>query len=279
MWESYYRDPSVIDNNFRNETVPLQLNCTGHQSYRGKYTASAQRQDYYLFFLAEGEITVLSPVSGQTTMTVGSLIVFEKDRPFSYAALNGSHNTHYFAHFTGSYAGELLRQCGIPLNTVCSTEDAGRIAAGFEQLFLPFQRRDKWFDPDCSARLTSLLVEIGRMLSGTVPARREARLSRSLDHLRANFTHPVSIGELAAMDFLSESRYRTLFREITGQSPQEYIIHLRMNMACNLLISTDLPISQISHSVGWSDQRYFARLFRERYGQSPREFRRQGYPQ
>jgi len=272
MWESYYREPSVIDNNFRNETVPLQLNCTGQQNFGEAYAASARRQDYYLFFLVEGKITVQSPVSGRTEMTAGDMIVFEQDRPFAYASHAGS-TTHYFAHFTGSYAGELLKLCAIPLNTICTIRQVGRIITAFKQLYPPFIHRDVWFEPDCAARLTALLVEIGRTLAGDPSSCREARLSRSLDYLRANFTHPVSIGELAALEFLSESRYRALFREIMQQSPQDYLICLRMNMACSLLRTTDLPIAQIARSAGYADQRYFARLFREKMGCTPGEFR------
>ena len=61
--------------------------------------------------------------------------------------------------------------------------------------------------------------------------------------------------------------------EIMGVSPQQYLIDLRLRNARDLLISTDLSISEVARSVGYDDPLYFSRLYRKHYGLSPRESR------
>lgn len=81
------------------------------------------------------------------------------------------------------------------------------------------------------------------------------------------------MGELAVMEHLSESRYRTVFRKQTGLSPREYRIALRMQHACDLLTSSTLSINEISAACGYSDELYFNRLFKRRIGVPPGEYR------
>ncbi|MBQ7312089.1 MAG: helix-turn-helix transcriptional regulator, partial [Clostridia bacterium] len=89
-----------------------------------------------------------------------------------------------------------------------------------------------------------------------------------------NFTKPITVKQLADMEFMSESRYRALFHEKMNQSPQEYLIRLRMSMACDLLSNTILSISEIAQTVGYPDQRYFTRLFHKKFNISPKEYRK-----
>ena len=68
-------------------------------------------------------------------------------------------------------------------------------------------------------------------------------------------------------------RYWQIFTSLIGQSPEKYIIKLRIQSACELLASTDMTIQQIAKSVGYEDQQYFARLFRKYLGTSPSNYR------
>jgi len=152
-----------------------------------------------------------------------------------------------------------------------------RITGGFLSVFVPFKSRDAFFDADCASRLAALLVSIGRAtysMENPIINSKQDRLRNSLQYIQGNFNKPVSVASLAAMDFLSESRYRSLFHNIMKKSPIEYIFTLRMNLACELLANTDLSILQVSRSAGWPDQRYFSRLFKERFGITPSVFRK-----
>ena len=63
-------------------------------------------------------------------------------------------------------------------------------------------------------------------------------------------------------------------RENTGHSLTELLWRRRMEKAAQLLRDTDMPILAVSQSVGYENSSYFYRLFQQRYGTPPKEYRR-----
>ena len=276
MWYTYYRDPEDVTNNFLNDKVPLQLNCTGVQEFSRIINASSVRKDYYLFYLYKGEILLREPDIGNQHLTAGSLILYEKDCPFSYCTLHTPPTTHYFAHFTGYAVKDILQQSGIHTNTHYKLQNPEYIIPKFTAIFNTFFVRDELFDLDSAHHLMELLVTVGRCIRNShIPdlQKKEKNFQKSFEFLHTNFTKSITVKQLADIEFMSESRYRVLFHEMVNQSPQEYLIRLRISMACDLLINTVLSISEIAQLVGYPDQRYFARIFRKKYNITPSEYR------
>lgn len=276
MWVSYYREPGVPDNNFSNMDVPLQLNCAGCNLFTDMIHASSVRLDYYLFYLNSGEIKINAPKTENPMMRAGDLIVYEADTPFAYQTNEKPPTEHYFAHFTGFSAGKLLKQCRIPLNTVCHINDRQHLLMKFHAVFETFLHRDAFFSPDSAQKLTDLLITIGRDITNSSISHTyetTTKVQKSLAFIREHFTEDITVEQLAGMEFLSPSRYRTIFRGVMQQSPQEYIIQLRLSMACTLLANTKYSISETAQAVGYTDPRYFSRLFRLKYGMTPTQYR------
>jgi len=64
-----------------------------------------------------------------------------------------------------------------------------------------------------------------------------------------------------------------IFKNFTNKSPQEYLLCLRMEKAASLLQNTELRISDVSRSVGYSDPLLFSKTFKKSKGLSPSDFR------
>ncbi len=71
---------------------------------------------------------------------------------------------------------------------------------------------------------------------------------------------------------ISRSLLHKKLTVLTNQSAADFINHLRLKKAENLLLTTELNVSQVAYSVGYSDPKYFTRLFHKQYGASPKEF-------
>jgi AraC family transcriptional regulator, arabinose operon regulatory protein len=99
------------------------------------------------------------------------------------------------------------------------------------------------------------------------------RIRHVQDYLRNNLDTTFSVPELAAMAGLSTSHFSALFRASADTSVKDYLKRLRSARARELLITTDLPISQIAIAVGYDDALYFSRQFRAVNGVSPSDFR------
>jgi AraC-like DNA-binding protein len=79
-----------------------------------------------------------------------------------------------------------------------------------------------------------------------------------------------TLSEQMAMD--RTGLYRRM-QALTGQSPSSYIKHIRLDVAARLLRETTLPIADIAMKTGFSTTKYFNRVFKDEFGQSPADFR------
>ena len=99
------------------------------------------------------------------------------------------------------------------------------------------------------------------------------RLAPVLEHIEAHFSEPLPRDELARLVHLSPSRFTALFAAATGVSPGEYLARRRLREAQQLLLHTDLPVGEIGARCGYSDAFHFSRIFKQRNGKSPLQYR------
>lgn len=98
-------------------------------------------------------------------------------------------------------------------------------------------------------------------------------IAKSVSYIESNFTDTIPLDTLAAMSNLSTRHFTRLFTATYHLTPGNYILSLRMQYACHLLLSETDTISEIALKCGYSDSNYFSRQFHKFYGTSPREYR------
>ena len=101
------------------------------------------------------------------------------------------------------------------------------------------------------------------------------RIQRALDYVEENISEPFSLSTLAGLSGYSLSRFKTRFREETGQTPALYISALRVERAKLELERTDQSITDIAYNLGWSSGNYFCSVFKKFTGVSPLGYRKQ----
>jgi AraC-like DNA-binding protein len=79
---------------------------------------------------------------------------------------------------------------------------------------------------------------------------------------------------LARLVSLSISQLDRRFKQLFQLTPQQFLLRVRLNAACQLLTSTDQNILQIALSTGFYDQSYFTKHFRRQMGMTPSAYRR-----
>lgn len=101
-----------------------------------------------------------------------------------------------------------------------------------------------------------------------------ALVEQAIRFIRRNISLELSAASIAKALFVSESRLRKSFREEIGMSLGKYIDDLIFLRAKQMLLDPTIPISKISQKLGFCDQFYFSRRFKEKFYQTPSEFRR-----
>lgn len=67
------------------------------------------------------------------------------------------------------------------------------------------------------------------------------------------------------------------FKALLGQTPNEFIQTIRLKYAAQLIKESDLKINEIAFKVGFSDPKYFSKIFHKQFGISPSQFKKTGY--
>ncbi len=93
-------------------------------------------------------------------------------------------------------------------------------------------------------------------------------------HLSIHYRETESVRDLAEKIHLSESQIRRRFVSAYGVPPVAYRNRLRCEIACELLLSTELGIAEIAEQVGFFDPTVFYRRFKAEIGISPSNFRK-----
>ena len=97
-------------------------------------------------------------------------------------------------------------------------------------------------------------------------------------HIHTHYTEDLSLEGIAAEFYLSNSYLSHKFKDVTGFSVTDYIQMTRTRNAQALLLSTDLPITEVALASGFQSFSQFNRVFHKFQCESPSEFRRHGIP-
>ena len=84
---------------------------------------------------------------------------------------------------------------------------------------------------------------------------------------------PLSLADIAAAACKSPFHFARLFRARAGCSPMQYVRHLRLERAREMLLDEDSCIAHTAAALGFYDQSHFTRVFRRVHGESPGVFR------
>lgn len=101
-----------------------------------------------------------------------------------------------------------------------------------------------------------------------------AGINKVLAHIGGHLTEPFNEADLAAIAGQSPSAFSRSFRRHTGMALVQYMNRLRINLACQLLMSDDaMPITEICYAVGFNNLSNFNRQFLSQKGMPPSRFR------
>lgn len=127
------------------------------------------------------------------------------------------------------------------------------------------------------SKLTNAIVDTSSFSpladSYSVKYQNMSKIFPALKHIHQNFAGQLKIAELAELCHMSSSGFCTLFSALMHCSPNRYVNKLRLENACRLLHSTELPILDISIESGFSSLSNFYRMFKEHYGIPPLKWR------
>ena len=224
--------------------------------------------------------------------SAGDVLVIDNNRLHGLKSVHGDRPTA----LSISFSPELVYNSGSPasdfeyLSIFYGQEKAHwpairetAVHEALRRLFTNYFRcgNNPWFRTGCKAYLLEVLHELGRCIQQHGPLRVQAeqqqkqskRLGKLFDYLQANYTTDIRVGHAARLIGMSESRFMRFFKQATGLTFVSYLGDLRLRMASHLLAETTDSIGEIASAAGFSDQSYFDRRFKLKFGRAPRAYR------
>ena len=113
-----------------------------------------------------------------------------------------------------------------------------------------------------------------RMALGLRLRVRNPSLLKIVTAMESNLEEPLSLDDLAALGNISRRQLERLFRNFLGDTPSGYYLKLRLRRARHLLEHTSMSVLDVALASGFVSPPYFSRAYRNLFGVSPREDRR-----
>jgi len=92
----------------------------------------------------------------------------------------------------------------------------------------------------------------------------------AIAYIRENLHKPLTVRELAWLVSMSESNFSRQFKSVTGATPNEYIRNFKMSRAEEMLKTKN--VTEVCYELGYENISYFIRLFKNKYGVTPKQY-------
>ena len=148
----------------------------------------------------------------------------------------------------------------------------------FSRIYQEYQRKEKGYIQLIRAYIISLIIkffrDVERSDSIHLSSGKLKTVYSAIAYMQENYNTKLSVDDIASRAFLAPDYFRKIFKKVTGQSVSAYMQKLRVDEACRLLSTTDIPIKDICFAVGYNDVTTFYQSFRKITGKTPNKYRK-----
>lgn len=262
------------------ESKPLIVTSCGNYKVKNRAEVRTSRpkgrKDYQLLYIAAGQGHFF--INGQErVVSAGNIIVYLPGQPQEYVYFKDDKTDVYWVHFTGSDVEKIIDYYNIRLSEniiyIGTSPDYQWL---FGQIIQELQLCRPRFEELISLLLRNIFILISRNL---IKANRadnslENEVELAMHYFRENYRSEINVEDYALSRGMSASNFYRVFKQISGSTPLQYILKLRLSNAQNLLENSNLSIAEIASAVGYENPLYFSRLFNKHIGVSPSEYRK-----
>ncbi len=280
----YYDDPSALlthnDKYYEDFYIgtpspsPMLLRTVGfrhcdpdyhfdHMTFGGRHA---------MLFILDGE----GYVDG-APVTSGSIVYFNRRRLCNFSTNPENLCSYGWVTFVDENSDKLVEKIGLSnKNFIYRTDNADEIARVFyDMLYVKHDNcNTELYMDSCLLCLLSLSDRSEGKEEAVSETVNNRHLNSALQYISSNFNRPdFRIGDISGAVGISENYLRTLFRGEMGISIRDYVIQQRINIAVNLLRTSNYNINEIALFCGYSDYRQFSEQFKKIMGVPPSKYK------
>jgi len=240
------------------------------------WSTGRRLSDYQVLYITKGKGVFESEITGTQKINAGDIFILFPGIWHRFKPDEDSGWDEYWVEFNGElvqhYRSNEFLNPDNPVITAGIQED---IVRNYLQVIHLMKEEKPGFQYIASGIIVQILGQIfaskkyrpfeGKTIENQI---RQAKLM-----ILENLHLPLTQEKIAESVGMGYSLFRKKFKEYTGVSPAQYQIQLRINRAKDLLITTNHSFKELAHEMGFESIDYFFRLFKQKTGFTPSEFR------
>ena len=276
---TYYKAKHVTCLKYRDRrSVELYPTFCGVEQCRPGFAVGPRaRKNYHLHVVLSGKGVLR--VGERTYRLHGNQTFLLKPDETAFYQADAENPWHYcWVSFNGLSAKSYMDAAGFPAGV--NARDCYVDANEFLMLaWKLLERREDTLQNELrqlSLTLEFIALAIESGSRGAQPRRHDDSpdiyVDHALDVIRCQYA-TVKISDIAKRIGINRSYLTSIFKKRTGLSPQEYLLRYRLNMACQLLLTTSQPIQEVARKIGYENPMTFSKMFKSAYGVSPSAYR------
>ena len=182
----------------------------------------------------------------------------------------------YFVDFAGLKSRTILRQCHLPPGSVSQIFPPNEIQNLFDELIRCGQHGGRQSAELCAKLLECLTLKISesRAPQAGIETHSFTTYRQCRQHIEINSPRLKTLRQIAEECHVDAAYLCRLFQRYDRQSPYQFLLRLKMNLAAEWLQQPDSLVKQVAERAGFSDQFHFSRAFKSVFGVAPDIFRR-----
>ena len=254
---------------FDKNTTILHIVESGYASMSAQWNWETKNPPFSrLYYMEDGEAEIIA--EGQT-LFLEKGFVYLLPTGFSLKNVSKKHMKQLFFHINiFDFADfDILSVCkicdGIP------TDDIPKLISLYQSNnIIDTLRLRQRINYDC----IRFLEKSGCTLSNKNYSK---TVQKGIKYIKQNLSASLKVSDICRNLLISKGTLNSAFRTELGKSVGEYIDYTVLEKSKISLITSSAPISEISDKLGFCDQFYFSRKFKEKYGETPTEYRRNNF--
>ena len=233
--------------------------------------------EFQLVYIAKGQGVYEGERTGALPIEAGTIMLHFPGVWHRYKPDLATGWEEFWVGFDGHFAEYLMRQ-------ECFDPERPLIAVGFNAEFLDiFQRlidvvryEGVAFRQISSCLVIQMLglVYSSALMKGQTRQRQEQIVQAVRFGIHENWEQVLDFQAIAQVQNVSYEWLRKAFKSVTGTSPGQYLLNLKIEKAGQLLRETSMTIAEIASKSGFESEFYFSRIFKKKTGHAPSECRK-----
>lgn len=251
-----------------------------YQRAEGHRMERQEHDDHLLIYCLEGG-GVVTTGGNRNRIKVGDILLIPKGTAHAYSTYTKTPWTIYWIHFDGEDAEAFVQHIRQQRRSerngmVFPLGVHARLVSEFAALL---DSRQASYNFNAFIHAANHLRQILSHIAQLLPMAKQQASADNFDleavhsMMQARLHEQLDLDSLAETVNLSKYHFIKRYKELTGTTPINHFIHLKIEKACYLLDLSDKNISEIAFALGYEDAYYFSRIFKKTMGVSPSQYR------